>query len=1075
MKKIRIFLAMVLMTVSAAAFAAGNIPVKGTVTDAASGEPVVGASVVLQGSTSVYTETGLDGTYEISVPEDGTLVVNCLGYLPRQIAVNGKSILNIAITVDSQSIDETIVVAYGTASKSTFTGSASMVKSETIAAHAATNVTSALQGTTAGVTVISSSGDPTSNEPTIYIRGYGSMNASSTPLIILDGMPYDGNIRDINSADVESMSVLKDAASSAIYGHRGANGVVLITTKKGKSGDAEVRFDAKWGSNSRLIPQYDVMTNPGEYYETIYKSLYGQYFYSGHSEAESHAYAQANLLDGKKGGAGYLVYTVPEGENLVGTNFKLNPNAVLGYSDGEYYYTPDDWYNETFHNSFRQEYVASISGSGDKFHYYGSLGYLDDGGIVANSGYKRYSARINADYQAKKWLKFISNIGYTHSDSQSPSYSTSDWASSGNVFYITNSMGPIYPLYVRDAQGKIMESNGLPVFDANQTNQKRPNTVGNAVRDNLVNTKKSVHDVVNGNWGLNITPVKGLSIQANVGVHVDNNRYNALSSQFGSASSVDGAASVYASKYFTLNQQYLAKYTTSFGGTKHNLDVYAGYERYKLTYSYLSAYNDHLFDPYVGELGNATGKAQMTSNSYVNTYMTKGIFANAQYDYDGKYVITGSYRRGASSVFAPGHQWGDFGAVSAAWVISKENFMANASWVDFLKIKAGYGIIGNDTINDANDAYAPYSDQYKASYDEDAKAYSLTLTYKGNEQLTWETINSANVGVEFELLGGYLNGSIEYYNRVTKDLLYNKEVPLSAGNPTGYYPTNVGSMRNAGIDIDLGGKIISNDNVNWTWNLNMSHNKNTILALDPDIERNGGIKTSYYIRKVGGSKYEAYLLKAAGLSDKGQQLYWMKVKDEDGNPTGELTTTADPTKADQFECGTVDPKLTGGFGTSLEFFGVDISCQLSFALGGKYYDGTYQSLMHTDATGAGSAWHKDALKAWTPENTNTDIPRLDNSTLLGQTAVDKFLISGNFLSVNNVTVGYTFPKKICSAIKMSSLRIYFTGENLAVLTARKGIDPRYSVGVGSYTNGSGRNNNAYSSMRTITGGITLTF
>jgi TonB-dependent outer membrane receptor, SusC/RagA subfamily, signature region len=424
-----------------------------------------------------------------------------------------------ALEPEIENLEDVLIVAYGTATKSSFTGSAAMVSSEKIASHIATNVTSALAGTTPGVQIISSSGDPASNGVSIRVRGIGSMSASSAPLVVVDGMPYQGSISDINSNDVESMSVLKDAAASAIYGARGANGVILVTTKRATGGNLpNVKFDAKWGVNSRLIPQYDVITDPAEYYETYYRMMYNSQYYAGKSVADSYAYANKYLFDGNNGGLGYNVYTVPEGENLIGTNFKINPKATLGYSDGEYYYTPDNWYNEVFHSSFRQEYNLSVSGVKDQLSYYASAGILDDGGIVDNSNYRRYTGRINADYQAKPWLKFTTNISYSYSDSQTPSYSAGTFGSSGNIFYICNNIAPIYPLYVRNADGTIKTENGRIVYDANQTNFKRPNFVGNAVRDNEYNTRQNYADVITGKWGVVLTPFKGFSLTANLGL-----------------------------------------------------------------------------------------------------------------------------------------------------------------------------------------------------------------------------------------------------------------------------------------------------------------------------------------------------------------------------------------------------------------------------------------------------------------------------------------------------------------------------------------------------------------------------
>ena len=335
---------------------AQNISVSGNITDASTGDPVPYASIHLEGTT-IGVNADDEGHYSISVPFDGKLIFSSIGYQSTAVAVASSGIIDVELHPDSAFIDETIVVAYGTATRSSFTGSASMVGIKDIESRVATNVTSALAGTAPGVQVISSSGDPASNESTIRIRGIGSMSASNSPLIIVDGMPFDGSISDINPNDVESMSVLKDASASAIYGARGANGVILISTKRARGQDAIIRFDAKWGSNSRLIPQYNVITDPAEYYETHYRMMYNSQIYAGKSTDEAYAFADATLFDQNNGGLGYQVFTVPAGEAFIGRDFKLNPKAVLGYSDGEYYYIPDDWYKEAFHNSFRQETI----------------------------------------------------------------------------------------------------------------------------------------------------------------------------------------------------------------------------------------------------------------------------------------------------------------------------------------------------------------------------------------------------------------------------------------------------------------------------------------------------------------------------------------------------------------------------------------------------------------------------------------------------------------------------------------------------------------------------------------------
>ena len=1082
MKKMKLFFTAAVMLAFSVAALAQNITVKGTVKDEA-GEPIVGANVILVGSNTVYALTDFSGAFTLSVPKNGSLDVSCLGYSTVVVPVEGKTTLEIVLPLDTTVLDETIVVAYGTATKSSFTGSAAVVDAESIEKKIATSVTSALAGTTPGVQVTSASGDPTGGTPTIRIRGIGSISASNTPLYIVDGVPYDGAISDINPQDVESMSVLKDAAASAIYGHRGANGVVIITTKKGKSGDATVKFDGRWGVNSRLIPQYDVINDPGQYYETFYQRLYNKYYYSGHTVAESYAYANRYLLDEANGGLGYLVYTLPEGQNLVGTNFKLNPNAKLGYYDGTYYYTPDDWYKEAFHNAFRQEYNVSAAGGSNRFNYYASVGFLQNSGIVNNSDYKRYTGRVNAEYQAKSWMRFSTSLNFSHSDSQVADWSDS-YGSSGNLFYIANSIGPIYPLYVRkmDENGKpyIVTESGRTLYDSNNTNQKRPSIVGNAVRDNEYDDTKQYADVLTGKFGVLLTPFKGFSLNANVGFTADNTRYSSLSSQFAGSSGTDGYVYVSHSRMFTVNQQYLAEYKFDIVDA-HHFDFLAGFEKYSLTSQSLSGSNYHLYNPFVGELSNADGTGSMVSNSSAtNRYVTQGFLGRIQYDYNGIYFLSGSYRRDSSSRFAEGHRWGNFGSAGVAYLMSKESWF-NVPWVDMLKLKVSYGVQGNDNIG----GYYPYADQYSHSWNEDT-GYSISLSYVGNEELTWETSHSLNVGVDFELFNNYLNGTVEFFSRKTTDLLYNKNVPLSSGNPTGYIPVNVGSMRNTGIELSLDGSIIRTKNVNWGWNLNLSHYTNKILELDPSVSDNG-IRGSNFIRKVGGSIYEAYMYKFAGVDPQtGQAQYYGEFLKEDDSFVARPTqkqideeatytkTTTNFAQASQYDLGSILPAVYGGFGTSLNAYGIDFSVQCSFQLGGKYYDGTYQSLMWTQDN-AGNAWHKDILKAWQKPGDITDVPRNDGDIQVAQSALDRFLVSASYLSVNNVTLGYTFPQKWTRKIGIEGLRLYVAGDNLAVLTARKGIDPRFSMGLGSMTSGTGLNSGYYSAMRTITGGVTLTF
>lgn len=1094
-KRLWSFLAVCLMTVSMA-FAQQKIT--GKVIEKSTGEPVVGASVFVKG-TSIGAPTDLNGSFTLNnVPQRGAVLrVTYVGMVPTEVAA--KNGIRILMESQDQAIDEVMVVAYGTMKKSSFTGSAAEVKAEDIEAHVATSVTSALANTTAGVQFTSNNGDPADENQSIRIRGIGSMYASNTPLYILDGMPYDGSISSINPQDVESMTVLKDAAASAIYGARGANGVILINTKHGRRQDAEIRFDAKWGSSSRAIPRYNTIDNPAEYYETAYKAIYNEYFFNGYSQAYAHQKANDRLLDESNGGLGYLVYTVPEGENLIGTNFKLNPNAKLGYSDGEYYYTPDDWYDKTFHNSFRQEYNFSVSGATDRLNYYASVGFLDQDGIVNNSGFKRYTGRSNVDYQVKSWFKVGAQLSFSHSDYQKPDYTTDTWGSSGNLFYLVNNMAPIYPLYVRNADGSIKYGdNGLVQYDANQTNQHRPNVSGNAVRDNEYDRTQNYVDAFTGNWSAIFTPIKGLTLTARLAADSYNRRYNALSSPFGNAASVDGIATATHTRQFTVNNQYLANYVTDFGtdGT-HNFDALLGYEQYKRKYQYTYARNYHLFDPTVGEVDNAHGPGEeRTVSSYTNNYMIEGIFGRAQYDYKEKYFVSASVRRDASSHFDKDHRWGTFYSFGAAWNIAKEDFMKEYEWVDLLKFKASYGEQGNDNlITDGGNDEFPYLDLYDVTYDKSQDSYSKTLRQLGNKELTWEKNRNFNVGFDFGLWRSRLSGSVEFFTRSTSDMLYFLRQPSSSGYGSIRRPVNVGSVRNLGFEVTLNATPIRQKNFTWDINFNLTHYKNTITGLHSSVAADG-IKGSNYIYRVGGSLNQAYVYKFAGIytpnnydevdevhnpSNDGRAMWYYEttetVKDKNGNDVTRNVTkkTVDFSQATQYDDGDILPKAQGGFGMNFKLYDFDLSFQAGWQLGGRIYDAQYQALMHGNDQSVGQAWHKDALKAWSYDNQGSNIPRLDLSYSTAQAAIDMYYTSSDYLSLNNVTLGYTLPKLLTTRVGIESLRVYVAGENLFVLSSRKGLDPRFSLGMGSYTSGTGMASGNYSALRTITAGISLSF
>ncbi len=1008
----------------------------------------------------IHNNTKFKESMIINVPSSAkTLVISFIGFQTQKVDV--KSNVNVVLKSDAEVLDEVMVVAYGTAKKSAFTGSAATIKNEKITSRQTSNVTNALAGQVAGVQTTSSTGQP-GKDATVRIRGIGSISASNTPLYVVDGVPYDGEISAISTSDIESMTVLKDAASNALYGARGANGVILITTKRGKAGDARVTFDAKWGVNKRGVPSYETVTDPGKFYEMAYSAIYNADL-KGYTAAgdlvNANAYANQAMLSSSY--LGYQVFTVPNGEQLIGMNGKLNPNATLGYSDGTYYYTPDNWSDELFENNTRQEYNFSVSGANDKINYYMSAGYLDDQGIVPNSGFQRYSARLKADYQVKPWLKMGGNVSFTHYDSREQD--TENSTSNANAFYAANIMGAIYPMYVRDAAGNIMVDNrGFQRYDyGSDTNFKRNNVIPNAnpLASYMLDKMKYSGDVVSGKWFADIDIWGGIKAKINIGVDANNVRYtnmtNPFYGQYSETSGVGGLISVATERSFSTNQQYLLTYNKTFNDV-HNLDVLAGHENYNYKYQYLYGSREKIYNPDVPELNN--GILNQNNESYSQNYATEGWLFRVQYDYDGKYFGSASYRRDASSAFHPDNRWGNFWSIGAGWLMNKEAFLENQQWIDMLKFKISYGLQGNDNLLYQNDYrnYYPYMDQYTLSNSNGD--FATTLYYKGNPDITWETSHSFNTGFDFTFWGGKLSGAVEYFSRKTTDMLYFKPVASSMGYSR--FPENVGSMVNRGVELDLNSNIINTKDFTWDVSFNLTHFKNKVLELAPELE--GQLIDGNRIYREGESMYQLYLPKYVGVNPETGESQWALTEP---NAAGETVTTSyTEASSNRFATGDILPKVYGGFGTSLTFHGFDFSIAFAYQLGGRIMDNTYQSLM--DVSSQGSAWHVDMLNAWTAENKNTDIPRLNVQDRFTGYSSDRWLTSSDYLSLQNITFGYTLPKSWTRKLQIDGIRLYFVADNVALLTARKGLDPRQS-----YTTAE----NVYSPIRTISGGISLNF
>lgn len=1066
MLKKLLFTLSVTLSLCLASFAQ-QVQVTGTVKDNA-GNPVAGATILVEGTTN-GTTSNADGSYSITAASDATLLVSFIGYQSQKHAIAGKTRIDIVLKEDSQAIDDVIVVAFGTAKKEAFTGSAAVIKSDDIAKSQQSNVAQALAGKVAGVQLTNTSGQP-GTSPEIRVRGFSSLNAGNGPLWIVDGMPYSGDLNNLNPNDIESMTVLKDAASNALYGARGANGVVMITTKKAKSKEAVISFDAKWGVNSRAVKDYEYITNPAQFYEVHYGALKRYYLDSGYSEIQAHSLANQNLTaSANDGGLGYMVYTLPEGQEFIGINGKVNPQATLGrrvvYEGEEYYIQPDNWTDAAFRHSLRQEYNISISGSGEKTSVYASAGYLDNQGIAYNSDMQRFTSRLKVDYQAKKWLKMGANINYSRFNyDQIDDGGASN--SSGNVFAYTTTVGPIYPLYIRDGNGNIRYTeDGIMMYDygRNAGMERSIFTDSNALSDSRLDTSNAEGNAFNGTTYFDITFLKDFKFTFNAGVTLDETRSTSIMNPyFGQYKSEEGLIGKGHSRQFEYNTQQILNYTKQFGA--HNLNVMVGHEYYNARSYSLSASKSHMLTQENDELSGAVIDKQSAGSSR-SEYNNEGYFARVMYDYSSKYFFSASFRRDASSRFHPDHRWGNFWSLGGAWILSREDFMAGTQeWLDNLKVKASIGSQGNDNIGNF---------QYTNTYTiENANGeVSTVFNSKGSENITWETNSNFNAGVEFSFLRGMVTGGVEYFLRKTTDMLLSFPVPPSQGYSS--YYANVGDMRNSGIEIELNYTPIRTDKIVWDINLNMTHLRNKITMLPQErrnkvVEGYSGYVSGTTFFGEGLPMYTFYMKKYAGVSSEGESMWYMDETDADGNVIGRTTTT-EYAKASDYLCGDPIPDLYGGFGTSLSCYGFDLSVAFTYQIGGLAYDSGYAAAMYSPANkSTGMNWHKDILNAWTPENSSSNIPRLQYEDQNQNGQSDRFLMNASYLNLQNINLGYTLPAKISQKLGIDRIRIYLACENVYYWSKRQGFDPRYSY--------SGSTSQAtYSPVRTISGGINLQF
>ncbi|MCR5049839.1 MAG: SusC/RagA family TonB-linked outer membrane protein [Paludibacteraceae bacterium] len=1099
----KILALMVLATLSVSLFAQKQV--SGVVVDG-NGEPVIGASIQAKGSTQ-GTISDYEGKFEMSVPESvKTLVVSFVGMTTQE--VEAAENLKVVLTENTEVIQEVVVTGYGTVAKGAYAGSAQAVKAEDIEKKNPSDITKALAGEVAGVQVATTSGQPGSIGD-IRIRGIGSISASSSPLYVVDGIPLDaGSISSIDPGDIASTTILKDATATSLYGSRGANGVVLITTKKGSSNgdDGKIEIDIKAGTNMRLLPMYEVLDSPEDYVVTCWQSLYN----SAALAAKKDETTAKNYADNHLFGTFIPdVYNIWEkGVNPINAYDaagNINPTFDKNVKRKANREKLDSWYNTLFRSGLKLEATAKISGGNEKLNYYTSFGYLKDEGYYTASNFQRFNTRANVNYQAKKWLKGGLNIQYAHSSMSNPGQS--DVANNG--FQFVNEIPPIYPVYVYDEEGniKIDSKTGGKMYDYGDYGIKnlgqkggRPYCFGINPAGSLEWNKRYTNlNQMIANAFLEFKLYEGLKFTVNAGAQYVNSRGNQLENPYyGDAAGVGRiSTSQYNHLAFTSNQ--LLEYNKTI--SEHTIRVMAGHEFTYYTYDYQYGYKKNIALDNVAELSNAVSMDAV--EGYKRTSTLESALATATYEYDNRYLITGNYRADGSSKFAKGHRWGHFGSVGVAWNFTNESFMDPAKdWLKNGKLRLSWGVLGNQEIGDMM-----YADHYSVENVDENKGY--VWSFRGNPELTWEHTSTTDLGLEFSI-GKYLDVEFDYFYKRTNNMLFPRYVAPSMGY-SGFY-MNDAEMENQGVEFNLKGHLLDLRNVKLDLRLNGGYYRNKMLKMpndgyDPetgepvDMIMSGGMA-------VGHSTADWYLPHYEGVSEDGLALYTVYYDARKGSFTGPGAKNAenipDP-KADEelnennyitsvyeykkkhpeaiiksmafadynyagsnYPGKSYMPDLEGGLGMDLEAYGVTLSVSCSYRIGGYGYDNMYAVLMHNDKIGKNN-WHKDIKNAWTPNNTNTNIPRLSNGAEdTANKPSDRFLTSNSYLSLNNINLGYKFPKKLIEKIKLNNLQLWVAADNLAIATARKGYNPMMS-----FDGSSGYND--YSPLTTIMGGIKVQF
>ncbi|WP_372773231.1 SusC/RagA family TonB-linked outer membrane protein [Mangrovibacterium sp.] len=1053
MKKLALLFAVFVIGLLAAT--AQTKQITGTVTSADDGSTLPGVSVSVKGTT-IGTITDFEGKYLLSVPQNAVnLVFSFVGMQSLEASITGN-VVNAQLRQDVVGVEEVIVVAYGTAKREAITGSISSIDAKDIASRNLSSAASVLEGSAPGVQVNNTYGEPGS-DPSIRIRGFTSVNGSNSPLYVVDGVAYTGNISDLNPQDIESMTVLKDAASAALYGNRASNGVIIITTKKGKDGNLNVNASVNIGTFTRGIKEFERM-EVDEWMETMWTGYKNYKVANGSTETEAAAFSTANLIS-----------------DVVKRNIYNQADDALYDGDGKLVadaqtlsgYTDLDWSDYLERTGKREEYNLSADAATDKYDFYASLGYLSEEGYTITSDLERFTGRLNANFTPKTWFKAGINLNAT--TSQSNYASSAEGTYYVNPFNAARHMAPVYPVFLHNDDGSyLLDESGEKQYDLSSSYLSSRHIVYELEN----NQDKKYRSNIKGQAYATISFLNDFEFTLRGDKSVLNTKQkNYDNPEIGDGAGSDGRLYSYYYQYdvYTLQQQLFWK--RSF--RNHHVDVLAAHENYdyKNSYNYTAITGIKVG----GIIENSNFSSMTSTEGYTNTYKTESYLARTRYNYDGKYYFDASMRRDGSSRFSSLSRWGNFYSAGASWSISKENFMKEVDFVNHLKLRTSYGEVGNDAgVGSSN--YYPYMALYTIEQNGNAGAF-----YRSNlesEDLKWETSTTLDIALEGRLFDR-MNFSIDYFDKRSKDMLFDVVLPLSNGATENLangatISKNIGTLSNKGLELAFDVDVMKTKDLRWNIGIDATFLKNEFIKLP----NHDDILDGNYKYSEGKSIYEFWLYQYAGTDQmNGDALFYIDDEKYYGNDTeaDESKTAIDSkwvrevngdyytintTYAKKDWSGSALPDVYGSFNTLLTYKNFSFNALLTYSIGGKLYDSSYRSLMSV-STSSASAIHQDLDKAWsiTPDGIELSsdnridpngTPRVDMYYDTYFNAVsDRWLHDASYLVVKNVSLTYNMPKKYVDKMDISGLSFRLGVENLATFTAKQGLNPQYNFSGGS--------------------------